>query len=495
MSDAVRRLEGTLNEQDALAVTAVRAIETADRDRKLWSDADRSWASRAAAEVVGERADSDAFVARRARLALERLSERYPPLRKAVAALRWRRWIGVAIVVLAFIAGVAIDRVGGGRQINLLAPPLLGVLAWNVAVYVLLLASPLLRAIGAHDFAAGPFRRAIARVAGGIGRLPRREAEGPLGEAITRFVGDWSKRAAPIYNARAARLLHWAAAALACGVVAGLYLRGLVFEYRVTWESTFLDAPSVHRFLSIVLAPGAALTGIPIPTLDELNEMRSGAVAASANAARVLHLLAATTAVIVVVPRLLLGLLAWSVERHRRARVDVALADPYHQRVLRGFRGGPVRVKVVPYSYRVAPAALTGLQSIVRRAFGGSASLVVATPVDYGGEDSLTPASLPDDAGPTVALFNLSATPEREAHGAFVQRLREAAGSQPVLVLVDESTFAGRSEVDPRRLDERRRLWQALFAERGIEPILANLADPDLVAVEAAIESRLAVAA
>ena len=99
---------------------------------------------------------------------------------------------------------------------------------------------------------------------------------------------------------------------------------------------------------------------------------------------------------------------------------------------------------------------------------------------------------MPDDAGPTIALFNLSATPEREAHGAFVERLREAAGSQPVLVLVDESTFAGRSEVDAPRLEERRKLWHALFTERGIEPVFANLADPDLAAVEAAIESRLA---
>ena len=108
-------------------MTAVRAIETADRDRALWSDADRSWASRAAAEVVGEGAGSDAFVARRARLALERLSERYPPLRKAVAVLHWRRWIGVAIVALAFLAGIAIDRIGDSRQINLLAPPVIGV--------------------------------------------------------------------------------------------------------------------------------------------------------------------------------------------------------------------------------------------------------------------------------------------------------------------------------------------------------------------------------
>jgi len=483
-----------MNEHDALAVTAVRAIETADRERTLWTDADRSWASRAAAEVVGERADSDAFVARRARLALERLSERYPPLRKAVAVLHWRRWIGIAIIVLAFVAGIAIDRLAGGRQINLLAPPVLGVLAWNLVVYALLLASPLLRALGAHDFARGPLRRAIARVAGGIDRLPRREAKGPLGKAITTFVDDWSRRAAPVYNARAARLLHWAAAALACGIVAGLYVRGIAFEYRVTWESTFLDAATVHRILSIALAPGAFVTGFPIPSVDELNAMRLGASPAAANAATVLHLLAATVAIVVVVPRLLLGFTAWGIEKHRRARVDVALTDPYHQRVLRGFRGGPVRVKVIPYSYRVPPDALTGVQSVVRRAFGGSASLVVTSPVEYGGEDALTPASLPDEGGPAIALFNLSATPEREAHAAFVDRLRAAAGQQPVIILIDESTFAGRSEVDTARLDERRKIWHALLAERGGNPVFANLANPDLAAIESEIDSRLSTA-
>ena len=480
-----------MNEHDALAVTAVRAIETADRERTLWTDADRSWASRAAAEVVGERADSDAFVARRARLALERLSERYPPLRKAVAVLYWRRWIGVTIILLAFLLGFAIDRLADTRRINLLSPPVLGLLAWNLAVYLLLLATPLLRAAGLHDFSRGPLRRVVASVAGGLGRLPRREAKGALGAAITTFVNDWSRRAAPVYNARAARLLHWAAAALAAGVVAGLYLRGIAFEYRVTWESTFLDAATVHRILSIALAPGAFATGLPVPTLETISAMQSEGAPASVNAATALHLLAATVALVVIAPRLLLGFVAWGIERHRRARVDVALADAYHQRVLRGFRGGPVRVKVIPYSYRVPPAALTGIQSIVRRAFGGSASLVVTTPVDYGGEDTLTPASLPDDSGPAIALFNLSATPEREAHGAFIERLRTAGAGQPVLVMVDESSFAVRSEVDATRLDERRNVWRALLAERGVDPVFTDLARPDLPGVEADIESRL----
>jgi hypothetical protein len=479
-----------MNEHDALAVSAVRAIESADRERTLWSDADRAWASRAAAEVVGEKGTPEAFVARRARLAMERLGERYPPLRKAISALRWRRWIGIALVGSAFVFGVVVDRLDG-QVINLLAPPLLGVLAWNLVVYLLLLLSPVLGLAGAHDFRNGPLRRAIARVAGGIDRVPRREAKGPLGQAIGAFLRDWSARAGPIYTARAARILHWSAAAVAAGILAGLYLRGLAFEYRVTWQSTFLDAPTVHRILSVMLMPGSWVTGIPMPGVEALEALRSTSGPASSNAAPWLHLIAATVALVVIAPRLLLGALAWIVERHRRSHVDVALAEPYHQRVLRGFHGGPVRVKVIPYSYRVPPQALSGLQAIVRRTFGGSASLVVSSPVEYGSEDAMTPATLPDGAGPAFALFNLAATPEREAHVQFVQRLEAASSTQPVIVLIDESGFVARGDVDAARLEERRAAWRAQLAGQGREPVFVNLDAPDLPQVESALESRL----
>ena len=71
---------------------------------------------------------------------------------------------------------------------------------------------------------------------------------------------DWTALAAPLYAARAARILHLAAAALALGVVVGLYVRGIAFEYRATWESTFLDAPTVRTLLAFAYAPGAWLT-------------------------------------------------------------------------------------------------------------------------------------------------------------------------------------------------------------------------------------------
>ena len=84
----------------------------------------------------------------------------------------------------------------------------------------------------------------------------------------------WSALVAPLMAARAARVLHLAAALFALGAVAGLYVRGLVFEYRAGWESTFLDAPAVHALLSFFLSPAAQLIGIPFPSVDQIAALR-----------------------------------------------------------------------------------------------------------------------------------------------------------------------------------------------------------------------------
>ena len=103
----------------------------------MWSDEDRAWATRAALEVAGTDAAPDAFVARRASLALERLRSRYPVLARALHAVTWRSWIAPALALAAFALGVAADQLGPSKYVNILAFPLLALIAWNLAVYVL----------------------------------------------------------------------------------------------------------------------------------------------------------------------------------------------------------------------------------------------------------------------------------------------------------------------------------------------------------------------
>jgi len=473
-----------LGESDVLDVVAVRALETTEGTRALWTDADRTWASRAAAEVVGEGGTPQAFLAQRARLALGRAGERFKALPRAVRSLRWRPWVGTAIVVAAFIAGVAIDRIGDAQRINVLAPPVLALLAWNLTVYGLL-------AVGfvvhyGDAVAAGPLRRAVAGFAGGLLK-PR--GGGELGAAMAQFAGDWARISAPLYGARATRVLHLAAAALAAGLLAGLYLRGIALEYRASWESTFLDAGSVRRLLAIAFAPGAALTGIPVPPVADVEAIRAPA---GENAARWLHLMAATVVVVVIVPRLLLALYAWLVERYRSVHLALALDEPYFQRLLRGFSGGPARVRIVSYSYAVPPTATAGIERLVARAFGGGAAVTFAAPVSYGDDVESAAAARPEAAGTVIALFNASATPERAAHGAFLGTLAANLGPGGTLVaLVDEGPFRAYWENESARIENRRASWRAVCSDRRVPCAFADLQAPDVAAAAAALECAL----
>jgi hypothetical protein len=475
-----------MDEHAALEVTAVRAVETADGVRALWSDADRAWASRAAAEVVGEGASPEAFLARRARLVVERLGERYKALPRALAAMAWRPWVGHAIVLAALVFGIAIDRIGGAQRINVLAPPMLLLLLWNLAVYAGLAVGLVARFGGAA--AAGPLRGFVARLSTGARPKAGRTAQ-PLTAAVAGFAAMWPRVAAPLYGARAARILHLAAAALALGVIAGMYLRGIAFEYRATWESTFLAPPTVHSILALALAPGALATGLPIPGTDAIAAIRAPA---SENAARWLHLMAATMALVVILPRLVLALAAGWRERYRATHFPVSIEDAYYQRLLRGYRGGPVRVRVLPYSFEIPAASVAGLETVVARAFGGGATLTIAAPVAYGAEEAVAAAATPAGDDPAIVLFNLPATPERHVHGAFVAALRARAGAGPVMALVDEASWLARWPDDAARLNQRRAAWREMLAEQQVAAVFLNLAAPDLAEAESAFDAALA---
>src|SRR6185295_18701763 len=136
-----------MHERHAREVTCLEAFETARPESPSWTDDDRAWADRVALEAVAADAPAAAFVADRARHALQRLGPREPVVERLVREpMSKRGWIA-AIVVVAFALGVAADAVGGGQRINLLAPPLWGVLLWNAVVYALLLVWPVARAL------------------------------------------------------------------------------------------------------------------------------------------------------------------------------------------------------------------------------------------------------------------------------------------------------------------------------------------------------------
>ncbi|MFO1302451.1 MAG: DUF2868 domain-containing protein [Burkholderiales bacterium] len=459
-----------MDERTALAVTAVRAVETTDRAHADWTDADRAWASRAAAEVVGEAAAPEAFVGRRATLALERLASRKHRVARLAGAWQWRPWVGTAMVIAAFALGALSDAIGPSERINILAPPVAALVVWNLVVYALLAARFVVRY---GEPGAGPVARVLTRIAGGARRAGR-----TADPAVTAFAEQWSAVSRGLYAARAARVLHLAAAALALGVIAGLYVRGLGLEYRATWESTFLEPSAVRAWVAAFYAPGAFALGVQVPEVARIAAIRAPA---SENAALWLHLMAATLVVVVILPRAALALVAWLTERYRGAHLMDELRDAYFARLLRGFRASATAIAIVPYSFTLHEEAQASLQSLLDRAMGGHANLAIAPAVAYGGEDDVRPPA----GDIAVALFNAAATPEAETHARFLAALARA--DRPVLVLVDESAIVARAAGDAARIESRRALWR----EVAPHAVFVDLAHPDAEAIEGDVEKAL----
>ncbi|MDP2004167.1 MAG: DUF2868 domain-containing protein [Rubrivivax sp.] len=461
-----------LDEAAARRVLFLQAHESGATDNPLWTAEDRAWATRLARESTPVGAAPQQFLDQRARHALQRLAPRDAAAARRVARRGWRAaWVALALAV-GLAAGVAVDAIGASQHINLLAPPVWAVIAWNLLVYLGLLV-PL------------PHRARAWLAAWLAGRAGGSSVMGS-------FHAAWARHGARLLGARAALLMHAAALALALGLAGGMYLRGLGLDYRAGWQSTFLDAAQVHAVLATLLAPAVALTGIAVPDAAALQALRvMPGVAPVASAAPWIHLYATMLALFVVLPRGVLALwAAWRAARLAQ-RVALPLDELYFQRLLREQQGRAACVQVLPHGAAPSPHALACLQAVLTPSLGSGLQVSAASATAYGSEEAA--AALAPPAGTTlrVALVDLAATPEDDTHGAFVGALRRAAPTVPLLVLADETAFRARFATLPARLAERRAAWQQWAKAQGVGLVCVDLAQPELAGVERALQSAL----
>ncbi|MBA3625888.1 MAG: DUF2868 domain-containing protein [Methylibium sp.] len=485
-----------MNEAEARRVLLVRAFETPPA--APWSEADAAWASREALQSLGEQAPPQALLAQRAALASARLGEREPAIAHVLSASQGRASLVWAFLLLAVLAGLALDAVGSGERINILAPPFAALIAWNVAVYAVLAA----RALRRHrpeartSPPAGSVQRAIAGWTHALaGRVARRRKL----PALAAFARDWALLGSPLHTQRVACILHGAAVAIAIGALASLYLRGLAFEYRAGWDSTFLSVEQVHRVLSVALWPALQLTGQALPDTEQLAALRFS-LGGGGNAARWIHLIAVTVGLFVLLPRALLaGWAGWRAH-HLAEHFPLSLDTPYFLRLMRTHSGEGLAVQVLPYSYHLPPENARGLAALLTHSLGEGVELRLADALPWGGEDDMDPEPPPATAerhppDMLLPLFALSATPQRDTHGAFLQTLRARPnGAHLRLVLIDESGLRRRySAADaPQRLAQRRSTWHKMLADLGLAALFIDLAHPDLDAAGAPLQEALA---
>ena len=482
-----------LAEEDAQLVLLTRAFEEADSHATLLVRGERQRASKVARDTSFER-----FLVGRARELVEILGHEIamlPRLRRAVrlkVALAW-------VVVPALLFGLLSNLLGPDKRINVVANPLAGLILWNLVVYVLIAVGFVWSRLGSGGaegvqptlglttrIAAWPARAAGREMSQG---KPERSAT--LASGVGRFLEFWSHAARPLLSARMKLALHCGAAVAVIGAIAGMYVRGLVFEYQASWESTFLGAHQVQALLDLMLGPASAISGIELPDVSTIQGSRAE------NAGSWIHLYAVTTVLYVLVPRFLLAWWASLRARRSAAGLEIRTDASYYRRLIASEGGGEVVAQVLPYSYTLSGTRADRLKSMLHDVLGARARITIEGSVGYGE----LPGDLEDpDTGPAptdgrVLLFNLSQTPESEVHGELVEKLKQrAARGGFCLVLADGSVWrerAGQAPAFEERLAEHRRTWDRVVRDAGLRAVHLELDLPpsdDLVSLlEAAI--------
>ena len=486
-------------------VLLIKAIEEIDRAGTLVPAGERQAAAREARRIAGaatafEAANNERaalpqaaqhMLAARANTLLKHIVARHPFIETVLGVASGPAWGSPVLIVLGLLVGLILSALDGTQRINILAPGLLGLVLWNLLVYAGVFAHWIRSSANS-----GRRRRWLAEAIAknGLARLTRLVVKSAsfnalLAEALHRFAGEWYEAAKPMLVDRATRSFHLCAAAVGIGLIAGMYLRGMALDYQAGWESTFLDAQQVHALLGAIYGPASYVTGVAVPDAAHIAVIRWLNGAGGERAGTWIHLLAASAALFIVLPRLLLALLlTLSIGRWSRCAPLPPSLTVYFRSVFGGVDSAIGRgiIMVVPYAYEPAPDSLARLRTLLPPALGKNLAVDSRAPVAYGDEESFI-LHLADRGGGIVdvivLVFNLAATPEDENHGAVISGVRDwmtASGRHvQMLVLVDEGPYANRMASQggaKERLAERRRAWCDFVAARGFTACILDLA-------------------
>lgn len=428
-------------------ILRVRAVEETDEAGSILNAETR----RAASQAMASQTDTAKFLVGRAKLLEEKIGDHASVAFDVPGWMKWCVWGA------AFIAGWWLAALGQEREINLLALPLIAILAWNTVIMLLSLFHGL--------------------------RHPQANAVPHwMDKILLRIIGNQNAKDNPQVTLRFRELawpvmlrrmsfrlrawLHIGAALLALGGVGGMYARGWSREYRAVWESTLLNENSTRVFFNALFTPASRITGIEIP-LDQLPEMRRRSDVAAVKPGEALpwiHLYAATLGLFVILPRVLL---AW-LEKHREGRVvSMSLRGndwmDYAGNLRASITGDGAPACVLVHGLVIDDAARDRWRRLAYSKWR-DVGPVECHSIPVGGEAEFIAAWKPA-ASRLMVVFNLSVTPEAEVQRALVENFQTKITGTLLLALDDtemKKRSAGFSDA-VQRLTARADLWKRVM--------------------------------
>lgn len=316
-------------------VLLVHAIEATDLAGDALSLEDRTHAGHEAANgrplptapdtPAQISSESERFLTRRANALLARLRVRSPGIDRVLAAAARATGLDRVLLLLGLLLGFGIAFIDGGR-IDIFAYPLIGLVLWNLIVYIILIIRtfraprPGSQAGGTaavREAAAlerdGFFRRWLAKLYANSVRT-RIDAlithsigfNAPLAPGLRRFAADWWEVGRPLFRDRARRLLHVAAILAALGLMAGYDLRGWILRQAAGWGTTVFGPASAHTALVTLYGAASAVSGVPIPSAQDVQALAwTGPTTGGGPAGEWLYLINWTALLYIVLPRLI----------------------------------------------------------------------------------------------------------------------------------------------------------------------------------------------
>lgn len=460
-------------------VLLIQAIEETDSAGELLSLADRSEATREAVKdasglqhaFAGGRLSRTAerVMAARAERLRSKLRVRAPIVDQLLHPAHAPAWIAQALFVTGIILGLLLALLDGMGHVEILAWPLVGLILWNLFVYVRAATGASRR----RSIAGAVYTRLTLRHAR---RLIAQSAKfhAALTDALERFVAEWGRVAAPLLAQQGRRLFHIGALCVVVGLVLGWCLRVFLFHDEAGWESNFLGPRVVLWFVHLLYGPAAAILGAALPaSTEQIEALRFTAINPARDTSGWLHLLAATAGLYIVIPRIIaltLSSARWL--RFSHGLVPPRALLPYARGVLLNVTDlGAGVASVTPYAFTPDHYTLDGLESVLAAAVGSAVLLDVRPSIPYGAKIEDTPTA----SDWVVLLCSLASTPDAHAQGAlFVacrDRLLEGRTHAPLLIAVDESPLIesfGESPLAGAKLAERRREWMEFVSDYGL---------------------------
>ncbi len=127
---------------------------------------------------------------------------------------------------------------------------------------------------------------------------------------------------------------------LLIGALAGVYLRGLFFNYNMIWQSTFVSDPgTISIFLNILLGPASLILDGSLINLETVESLLNPD---GTSAAPWIHKLALSAFLFIFIPRTLLALGYAKLAKRKIKTIDIS--QDYYQAILRDTRENLINV-------------------------------------------------------------------------------------------------------------------------------------------------------